>query len=108
VFFPREKVPVRPAFVPLPEDEGIGAGRSKKIIKQIAREKDDPEEQGMTKQFFLGGEPFLRSDILELLHIAKNTFKWVGVSTNGTLIPRLTDKQMQELKKLNEQGLNIQ
>ena len=56
----------------------------------------------------LGGEPFLRSDILELLHVAKNTFKWVGVSTNGTLIPRLTDSQMQELKKLNEQGLNIQ
>lgn len=56
----------------------------------------------------LGGEPFLRDDIIDVLKLAKDAFKWVGVSTNGTLIPKLSHEQMVELRQLNRNGLNIQ
>ena len=56
----------------------------------------------------LGGEPFLRDDIIDVLSLAKELFTHVGVSTNGTLIPKLLHTDMVELKRLNEKGLNIQ
>ena len=47
----------------------------------------------------LGGEPFLRPDIITVLEDAKMIFgKNVGMSTNGTLLPNLSDAEFDRLR----------
>jgi len=48
----------------------------------------------------VGGEPFIRKDIIEILGLASNVFKKVGVSTNGTLISSLPNPKKDELREL--------
>jgi MoaA/NifB/PqqE/SkfB family radical SAM enzyme len=49
-----------------------------------------------------GGEPFLRSDILEILSMAKGYFGNVGVVTNGTLLHKLSRSDLHELKRFTD------
>lgn len=48
----------------------------------------------------VGGEPFLRKDIFELLALANRTFANFGVSTNGTLLHKLSKLQLSELRQI--------
>ncbi|MCL5440831.1 MAG: radical SAM protein [Candidatus Marsarchaeota archaeon] len=56
----------------------------------------------------VGGEPFVRKDIIDVLQYARDTFvsASIGISTNGTLLSRLTEKQLTKLKNISE-GLPI-
>ncbi|MDE1857079.1 MAG: radical SAM protein [Candidatus Micrarchaeota archaeon] len=59
----------------------------------------------------LGGEPFIRRDIIDVLERADSTFKsGVGMSTNGTLLDGLGDDKWRRLKLLTEKdkGLSLQ
>lgn len=58
----------------------------------------------------VGGEPFLRKDIVDVLQYARNTFdnSSIGVSTNGTLLPRLTEVQLAGLKDISDDQPMIQ
>ena len=56
-----------------------------------------------------GGEPFLRTDILDVIALAKRTFKGiVTISTNGTLIQELSETKLGRLKKLVDDGVTLQ
>jgi MoaA/NifB/PqqE/SkfB family radical SAM enzyme len=46
----------------------------------------------------VGGEPFLRKDITDVMAIAARTFGHFGISTNGTLFGSLTDDQFETLR----------
>lgn len=58
----------------------------------------------------LGGEPFMRKDIVEVVEAAYGSFgDRIGLSTNGTLIGNLDDAQLERLKNvLNSAGTFIQ
>ncbi len=57
------------------------------------------EEANPFEILLIGGEPFSRRDIVDVFELAKNTFKTVvEVSTNGTLINRLTKEELMRLK----------
>lgn len=57
----------------------------------------------------LGGEPFLRKDIIDLLQLAGEIFRRIGVSTNGTLLSKLNETDAKALKELTYKGvLSIQ
>jgi MoaA/NifB/PqqE/SkfB family radical SAM enzyme len=60
--------------------------------------------------FVLGGEPFVRKDIVAVFESAQATFDIpkVGTSTNGTLISRLTQDELSRIKNLSFQGFSIQ
>jgi MoaA/NifB/PqqE/SkfB family radical SAM enzyme len=57
----------------------------------------------------LGGEPFLRNDILEIIELALKTFNHtVGISTNGTLLSSMGEEKLLKLKEQVTKGLSIQ
>lgn len=51
----------------------------------------------------MGGEPFLRKDIIRVLTRTKELFGDFGISTNGTMLPRLSSSALEELKGLVEE-----
>lgn len=56
-----------------------------------------------------GGEPFARADIVDIIELAKNVFKnVVAISTNGTLIQKLSRSDLGRLKASVDDGLVIQ
>jgi len=55
----------------------------------------------------VGGEPFTRKDIFEVLVAAKNLFARIGLSTNGTLLQGLQRKELGQLQDLTT-GMNLQ
>jgi MoaA/NifB/PqqE/SkfB family radical SAM enzyme len=55
----------------------------------------------------LGGEPFIRKDVLDIIEFANDTFKHgVGISTNGTMLKRLSEEDLSRLKLLINEGKN--
>ncbi|WMW24116.1 radical SAM protein [Methanolobus sediminis] len=68
------------------------------------------EEADPFEVIILGGEPFIRKDIISILELAQGIFKIqkIGVSTNGTLIHKLTTDDLTRLKTLSERGLSFQ
>ncbi len=58
----------------------------------------------------LGGEPFVRKDILDILEFAKEKFhSSIGISTNGTLIHKLSLESIARLKNITDDaGIAIQ
>ncbi|MGC9124213.1 MAG: radical SAM protein [Thermoplasmata archaeon] len=48
----------------------------------------------------VGGEPFLRNDIIEILELSSIIFNRVGISTNGTLLSSIPFDKIQKLKNL--------
>lgn len=65
---------------------------------------DKLKKAGVFLVCFLGGEPFLRKDIFEIIRYTKDRGMLVNVITNGTL---LNEKMIQELKKLDLSKLSI-
>lgn len=61
------------------------------------------EEANPFEVVLVGGEPFIRKDIIDVLRYAKDSFEKssIGVSTNGTLIPKLTESQLAELSSIS-------
>lgn len=59
---------------------------------------------------FLGGEPFLRKDMLDILEFAHATFttKQVSVSTNGTVFKSMDGEKFDRLKNLSAGSAIIQ
>lgn len=57
----------------------------------------------------LGGEPFKRNDLLDILEFARaQSFTSIGMSTNGTLLSTQSEKQIGRLKELVDSGLGLQ
>lgn len=58
---------------------------------------------------FLGGEPFGRKDIVELMEYGDGLFKsGFGISTNGTLLSGLSKDQFKRIRNLrNQAGLQV-
>ena len=69
----------------------------KAILKQL-------KNFGIGEIYFSGGEPFSRSDILEILQTAKDYNITCNISTNGSF---LTGKIAKELSKLNINKVHI-
>jgi MoaA/NifB/PqqE/SkfB family radical SAM enzyme len=59
---------------------------------------------------FLGGEPFLRSDMVDILEFAKITFSThlLSMSTNGTMLKTLSEDKLARLRALSEGNPLIQ
>jgi radical SAM protein with 4Fe4S-binding SPASM domain len=71
--------------------------------EEIIRTLEEMSTFGVKSISFSGGEPFMRTDMLEIVHHAVNLgFDSVGVSTNGILLDRDTVRQLTAAK------LNIQ
>jgi MoaA/NifB/PqqE/SkfB family radical SAM enzyme len=68
------------------------------------------EEANPFETILLGGEPFLRRDIIDVIQLASRTFEYgVGISTNGTLLSRLSrDRRIFELEKAVKNGVSLQ
>lgn len=56
----------------------------------------------------LGGEPFLHPQILDIIEYSLGKFPSVGISTNGTLIWKLSKDDLIRLKYAVESGLDLQ
>ncbi|MEM0142607.1 MAG: radical SAM protein [Candidatus Parvarchaeum sp.] len=67
------------------------------------------EEANPFEIVLVGGEPFIRKDILLLIKTANKIFKkGVQVSTNGTLLPKLNNNQIKKLKDVVQNGVSFQ
>lgn len=67
------------------------------------------EEANPFELVFLGGEPFMRKDILDIIEFAESkSFTKIGVSTNGTLFDTQSQEQIMRLKSLVDRGLGLQ
>ncbi len=74
---------------------------SEKIMEVIDRLT---EGRDAVKILFIGGEPFVRKDIFELLQHAKNRGAVVDISTNGWLLDR---EKISKLKEIGVDKINI-
>jgi radical SAM protein with 4Fe4S-binding SPASM domain len=61
------------------------AGQREMTTREVERLLEETSRQGTETVAFLGGEPFLRSDLAHLVEYALGLFREVQVSTNGTL-----------------------
>ena len=52
----------------------------------------------------VGGEPFLRQDIIAVLETARTTFAHFGVSTNGTCFDKLKEQEFSALRRISLQS----
>jgi MoaA/NifB/PqqE/SkfB family radical SAM enzyme len=52
----------------------------------------------------LGGEPFVRKDVIDVLNLSNELFRKFGVFTNGTLLHKLDCASLKELKSLSNKG----
>ena len=67
------------------------------------------EEANPFEVVLVGGEPFIRKDIIELIETANNIFRrGVQVSTNGTLLHKLSKKQLKKLRDLVNDDVSFQ
>lgn len=64
--------------------------------------KKTKDEANPFEMIIMGGEPFIREDIIEILDFASNLFKVIGISTNGTLINRLPKNELKLLKYISK------
>lgn len=70
-------------------------------LKQIDKIFRDPMLGGLTEVVVSGGEPFLRTDLVEIIKlIYQNTKASIGITTNGLLVERVVNYTK---KILNEQ-----
>lgn len=69
----------------------------KEVVNQAA-------ELGVSSIKLTGGEPFLRTDIFQILHFIKNKDLHVIIETNGTFIQ---DKEAVELKRLGIDFISV-
>ncbi len=57
----------------------------------------------------VGGEPFIRKDMVSLIETANKIFRrGVQISTNGTLLSKLDKKQLSRLKGAIQNGASLQ
>ncbi len=72
--------------------------------------KKTKEEANPFEVVILGGEPFTRKDIVDVLEKAMAAFECnrVGVSTNGTILSKLTRDDIDRLRRIVDKGLSIQ
>ncbi|MEM5782357.1 MAG: radical SAM protein [Candidatus Aenigmatarchaeota archaeon] len=76
-------------------------------LKEIKKLIDEIKQLGAIRIFFTGGEPFIRSDITEILNYAdKNNFA-IYISTNGTLINKGMITFLKSLKHLKNFQVSI-
>jgi len=80
---------------------GIGNGAMPKSLykNEITTQRyfsffEEAGKLGAVKLHFTGGEPFLRSDILDLVKHAKKHIPFVNMTTNGTLITHDSAEQL--------------
>ena len=67
-------------------------------IMQKTKDEANPFEVSL-----LGGEPFMRTDIIQVLNKAKNLFgSIVGVSTNGTKFTTMPASDLDKLKEISD------
>lgn len=78
-------------------DEELSTAEAKELLNQIAH-------AGFKIMIFSGGEPLMRSDILELVQHAANLKLIPVFGTNGTLITR---KMAEDLKAAGAKGMGI-
>ena len=65
--------------------------------------KKTKEEVDPFTVIILGGEPFLRKDIIKVLDLANSIFGGnIGVSSNGTMFDRLSKNELSTLKMMSE------
>ncbi len=84
---------------------GLDSGRSARELTTVEalRVIDEMAACGVEAVSFSGGEPLMRRDFLDLAeHACRQSFKSVGVATNGTLID--ADKA----RRLRQIGINVQ
>jgi len=67
----------------------MGTSDTKKVLYKILHEAQVPSVS------FTGGEPLLRSDIIELVDYATDIGLWTNLITNGTLLDTTKVKQLQ-------------
>jgi len=60
---------------------------------------DEMDREKIPTLILQGGEPFLFKDLFSVIEYADNAGIQVVITTNGMLIPRLTDKELSLLKK---------
>ncbi|MGC8479504.1 MAG: radical SAM/SPASM domain-containing protein [Candidatus Micrarchaeia archaeon] len=71
--------------------------------------KKTKEEADPFETVLVGGEPFIRTDMVSLIELANNVFRrGVQISTNGTLLSRLDKKQLIRLKDAVNDGVSLQ
>ena len=64
--------------------------------------KKTKKEVNPFELILLGGEPFIRKDIVKLLDLCKENFNGsIGISTNGTLLTRLNQKEITKLREIS-------
>jgi len=73
-----------------PAADDLGTAEAKRFISELA-------DIGVFQLVLLGGEPFLRGDILTLIQYARACQLDVGLSTNGTLITPEVARQLADL-----------
>ncbi|MBV8898156.1 MAG: radical SAM protein [Acidobacteriaceae bacterium] len=61
---------------------------------------------GVTRLYFVGGEPFLRKDLGAIAGEAKRLGFETSITTNGTVLPRYRDAQLMQLFDLVEVSLD--
>lgn len=71
--------------------------------------KKTKEEADPFEIILLGGEPFIRNDIIEVIELANKLFgSRLGLSTNGTLLSKLSEDKLARLKVAVEGGTSLQ
>jgi len=72
------------------------------LIKKTKREANPFEF------VLLGGEPFIRKDILDIMAVTKETFGHYGISTNGTLFGKFSKQDFSRLREvIDERTLQV-
>ena len=72
------------------------------LIKKTKREANPFEF------VLLGGEPFIRKDILDIMTVSKETFRHYGISTNGTLFRKFSKEDFSRLREvIDERTLQV-
>lgn len=89
----------------------IKTDKSKKYDKELTTDEIKSvilqlKKMGVDRLKFLGGEPFCRADLFEILNEAHRHNMVTEVSSNGVLIAQ--DKFINEIKKLNKVLFNLQ
>jgi len=76
-------------------------------FEEIKNIIDQSKELGAVRIFFTGGEPFMRSDILEIMKYADDNNFAIYISTNGTLLNKKIVRSLKSLKHLRTLQISI-
>ncbi|MFH1239768.1 MAG: radical SAM protein [Candidatus Diapherotrites archaeon] len=85
---------------------GTSAGKALKdelTTNEIKKVIEDMGEMGVKLLSVTGGEPLLRKDLFEMLHLAKSKGMHVGFVTNGSLV----SKYKKEIKELEPYSMMV-